>query len=144
MFNGCSSLESLPDISNWNTNNIINISYLFSYCSSLKLLPDISKWNLSNVRYFSNIFNGCSLLKSLPDKYSILEQLRNKKCIFIVSFIPHFDISGISSNEEHPSNILEISLALDKFQFEISGNFFNDLQLPNKKAHIIYITCTPF
>jgi hypothetical protein len=38
----------------------------------------------------------------------------------------HFDISGNSSNEEHPPNIPEILLVLDKFHFEISGNDFND------------------
>ena len=35
MFSGCSSLLSLPDISNWNTKNITNMKFLFSGCSSL-------------------------------------------------------------------------------------------------------------
>ena len=46
MFLGCSSLKSLPDISNWDTKNVTDMSYMFSYCSSLKSLPDISKWTL--------------------------------------------------------------------------------------------------
>ena len=29
MFSNCESLTSLPDISNWNTNNIINMSLMF-------------------------------------------------------------------------------------------------------------------
>ena len=41
MFRGCSSLSSLPDISNWNTTNVNNMSYMFSWCSSLSSLP---KW----------------------------------------------------------------------------------------------------
>ena len=45
MFYKCSSLSSLPDISNWNTNNITNMSNMFEGCSSLSSLPDISKWN---------------------------------------------------------------------------------------------------
>ena len=40
LFNGCSLLESLPDISKWNINNVTNISSLFRNCSSLKSLPD--------------------------------------------------------------------------------------------------------
>ena len=32
LFCGCSSLKKLPDISKWNTKNIINISYLFGAC----------------------------------------------------------------------------------------------------------------
>ena len=53
MLLGCSNLESVPDISKWNTNNINNMSFLFYECTSLKSLPDISKWNLSNVNDIS-------------------------------------------------------------------------------------------
>ena len=69
MFDGCSSLSSLPDISKWNTSNVKDMSYMFSGCSSLSSLPDISKWNVSNVNYMHYIymFSGCSSLSSLPD-----------------------------------------------------------------------------
>ena len=43
MFDGCSSLLSLPDISKWNTNNVTNMNYMFYACESLSSLPDISK-----------------------------------------------------------------------------------------------------
>ena len=46
VFNGCSSLISLPDISKWETRYVINMSDLFSGCNSLISLPDISKWNM--------------------------------------------------------------------------------------------------
>ena len=46
IFDGCSSLLSLPDISKWNTNNITDMSDMFYECSSLISLPDISKWIL--------------------------------------------------------------------------------------------------
>ena len=50
MFCECTSLiESLPDISKWNNNNITDRSFLFAGCSSLKSLPDISKWNTSHL-----------------------------------------------------------------------------------------------
>ena len=51
LFNGCSSLIYLDDISNWNINNINDngILGLFGECSSLKELPDISKWNINNI-----------------------------------------------------------------------------------------------
>ena len=67
MFNQCICLLSLPDISNWNTKNVINMRALFEYSISLSSLPDISKWNTSNVRDMSYMFNGCLDLKSLPD-----------------------------------------------------------------------------
>ena len=45
MFYGCKSLNSLPDISKWNTNKVTDMSGMFSECESLKSLPDISNWN---------------------------------------------------------------------------------------------------
>ena len=67
IFYGCSSLISLPDISKWNTNNLIYKGGLFGGCSSLISLPDISKWNTNNVINMSFMFYGCSSLNSLPD-----------------------------------------------------------------------------
>ena len=67
MFAYCSSLNSLSDISKWNTSNVNNMSYMFSSCSSLNSLPDISKWNTSNVNNMSGMFYNCSSLNSLPD-----------------------------------------------------------------------------
>ena len=49
MFSGCSSLLSLPDISNFNTSNVNNMYRMFYGCNSLISLPDISKWNTSNL-----------------------------------------------------------------------------------------------
>ena len=56
MFGECSSLESLPDISKWNTKNIEILGGLFNKCSSLKELPDISKWDISNAKDISLMF----------------------------------------------------------------------------------------
>ena len=66
MFNRCSSLLSLPDISKWNTENVTDMSFMFNKCISLLSLPDISNWNTNNVINMSNIFYGCSSLLSLP------------------------------------------------------------------------------
>ena len=96
MFHGCSSLKSVPDISNWNIDNLITIHsmfynctklisipdiskwtlgkkyflqlhYLFFNCSSLKSIPDISKWNTAKTTNLSCVFSGCSSLNSIPD-----------------------------------------------------------------------------
>ena len=67
MFGYCSSLKSLPDISNWNTKNVTNMSGMFSFCSSLTSLPAISKWETKNVTDMSYMFYNCKSLESLPD-----------------------------------------------------------------------------
>ena len=52
------SLVSLPDISKWDTKNVTNMSYIFSYCSSLVSLPDISKWEINKSLETENMFEG--------------------------------------------------------------------------------------
>ena len=56
LFSNKSRLSSLPDISNWNTNNVKDISNLFSNCSRLSSLPDISKWNINKNININNFF----------------------------------------------------------------------------------------
>ena len=63
----CLLLSSLPDISKWNTDNVIDMNSIFYNCSSLTSLPDISKWNTDNVTDMKNTFYFCSSLISLPD-----------------------------------------------------------------------------
>ena len=56
LFAECLSLKELPDISNWNINNISELGGLFYGCSSLKEFPDISKWNTNKIKNADYIF----------------------------------------------------------------------------------------
>ena len=67
VFSNCFSLKSLPDISKWNTENVIDFSCLFENCISLNKIPDISKWNTNKLKTINRIFYNCSSLISLPD-----------------------------------------------------------------------------
>ena len=67
MFNFCNSLNSLPDISKWNTKNVISMEGMFSNCESLKILPDISKWDIKNVNDMRGMFYYCESLNTFPD-----------------------------------------------------------------------------
>ena len=66
MFNECYSLKSV-NISNWNTENVLNMSHMFSGCNNLKDLVSISKLKTNNVINMSNMFNGCKKLFPFPD-----------------------------------------------------------------------------
>ena len=83
IFSECSSLLSLPDISNWNTFNVNDMRYMFSECSSLSSLPDISKWNTFNVKDMNFMFSECSSLSSLPD-------ISNGILLMFIILIVHF------------------------------------------------------
>ena len=67
MFKDCSSLISLPDISKWDTNIVINMKKMFAGCSSLISLPDISNWNLNYCTNINEIFDDCSKLNTFPN-----------------------------------------------------------------------------
>ena len=63
-------LKFLPDISNWNTSNVVNMSSLFHNCQYLGSLPEIGKWNISKVKDMSFMFHGCNKLAQLSYKLS--------------------------------------------------------------------------
>ena len=83
LFSGSSSLNSLPDISNWNTSSAMNMEEMFKNCSSLKSLPEISKWDITNAQKsngMKDMFDGCSDSLNIPDKFkNISEQLDDKE-----------------------------------------------------------------
>ena len=78
IFNG---INSVIDISNWNTSNITNMSYMFSdsyskidisnwdtsnvtnmshmFYNFHSIIPDISNWNISNVTNMNHMFYNC-------------------------------------------------------------------------------------
>ena len=66
MFEGCSSLKSLPDISNWKIDNVKKMENMFKGCKSIISFPDISKWDFSNVISLEGIFADCPQKISLP------------------------------------------------------------------------------
>ena len=63
MFSDCSALTSL-DLSNFNTAKVRDMSYMFFRCSALSSL-DLSNFNTAIVTNMSYMFNGCSALSSL-------------------------------------------------------------------------------
>ena len=69
MFSGCSSLNNLPDISKWDTKNVTNMGYMFYGCSSLSILPDISKWDIKNVTNIRSMFHGCKASLNIPNQF---------------------------------------------------------------------------
>ena len=54
-------------MSEFNTQNVIDLSYMFYGYSLLIFLSDISDWNTEKVINMSNMFNGCASLKFLSD-----------------------------------------------------------------------------
>ena len=76
MFSRCSSLTNI-DLSNFNTNNVTDMSCMFQYCSSLTNI-DLSNFNTNNVTELADMFDGCEKLHKnniIVDEENILEEL---------------------------------------------------------------------
>ena len=61
MFSGCSRLTSL-DVSNFNTENVTDMSYMFDGCSNLKTIYSSDKFIATDVNG-EDMFLGCTSLK---------------------------------------------------------------------------------
>ena len=83
LFYNCSSLIFIPNISNWKTNKMEDISLMFYNftCTLLISIPDIFKWNKHNLKFMSKLFYNCSSLMpfsaifelDIPSDYDISE-----------------------------------------------------------------------
>ena len=62
MFCGCSALKEL-NLSNFNTNNVTNMGYMFANYFKLKEL-NVSNFNPNNVSNMELMFYECSFLKN--------------------------------------------------------------------------------
>ena len=63
MFSECSALTTL-EVSNFDTKNVMEMSYMFGSCTKLKTL-DVSSFNTQNVTDMNWMFSYCSVLTTL-------------------------------------------------------------------------------
>ena len=64
MFCDCKLITKLPNISNWDTSNVTDVSYLFDGCSELKDISPIRNWNKNKIIDKTKMFNDCPKLKA--------------------------------------------------------------------------------
>ncbi|MGO5097164.1 BspA family leucine-rich repeat surface protein [Agathobaculum sp. LCP25S3_E8] len=55
---------TIPDVSNWDTSNVVGMSELFSGCEKLTSV-DLTKWKTDNVTSMYGMFKGCKALTEL-------------------------------------------------------------------------------
>ena len=147
LFLNCSNLISLPDISLWNTKNVINMAFMFGKLQNLLLLasffcklnvknypwlssfPFFSKSNYLYVQKIKEKLVNCINLKSLHDiSLSSLPDLSNWNLKNVNS------IKGMFNNCSNLFKIPDISKWNDKNIQEI-----NNLSIHFKKLFHFYI-----
>ena len=96
MFTGCSSLTSL-DLSSFNTENVEEMGAMFYGCSSLTSL-DVSSFNTSNLRMMYNMFAKCSSLTSLDLSGFNTEKVEEMGAVFEgCSSLTSLDLSNFNT-----------------------------------------------
>ena len=126
MFQGCKELEYL-DLSNFNTANVTDMSYMFNECSNLKQIKGITYFDTSNINNMSEIFSNCNKLE-YPDfpnfSGSNIENNTNKEIISLLigEVKKNFNLKN-PNNEENKTNFVNI-ISKDKI-VNISINYKN-------------------
>ena len=73
MFERCSNLEEISDISYWNLENVESSVGLFYLCKKLKDIPGIKKWNPIKLKSCSEMFFGCCFSLNKEQISQVLE-----------------------------------------------------------------------
>ena len=65
MFYDCESFNQ--DISDWDVSNVTNMNYMFYKCTNFN--TDISDWDVSNVKFLYDIFLYCNIEEKYKAKF---------------------------------------------------------------------------
>ena len=123
MFEECFELVYL-DLSNFNTSNVTNMSFMFNKCYKLKEIKGINNFNYEKVLNINEMFSDCLVLKnnnglisSLNKSIQKLEPVNQIKTLITVIFtssdqhIMNFPLSCFNTD---PFSLLEEKLLLEK------------------------------
>ena len=111
MFSDCSSLTSL-NLSNFNTNKVTNMAYMFCDCSSLVSL-ELKYFNTNNVKNMSYMFYNCSFLTSLNLSNFNTNNVTNMSWMFYdCSSLTSLNLSNFNTN--NVNNMSNMFVGLNK------------------------------
>ena len=138
MFYNCSSLTTL-DLSNFNTNNVSNMSRMFYYCSSLATL-NLNSFNTNNVSDMSYMFRYCLKLTTLDLSNFNTEKVKDMQYMFDqCKALESLDLSSFNTakietmcgmfNTCENLSLLDISSFNTKNVSDMSSMFVNCLKL---------------
>ncbi len=99
MFSNCSSLTSL-DVSNFNTSNVTDMNYMFAACESLASLELGDNFNTSNVTDMTSMFGACESLTSIDVSNFNTANVTNMGSMFSgCSGLTSLDVTGFDTSK---------------------------------------------
>lgn len=120
MFHRISSLKSV-DISNFNTEKITDMRYMFSDCTKLITLIGFENINTDNVENMSNMFYGCQNLSNFPNISSWnMNKVKDISKMFMnmgINNFPNLDKWDMPSVENMSGLFSQNNMAADNISF---------------------------
>jgi len=90
----------INNLSNFDTNNVINMSYMFCKCLSLKEI-NLSSFNTNNVEDMSYMFSECTLLNKLNLSSFNTNNVKDMSCMLHnCKSLKDLDLSSFETNDE--------------------------------------------
>ncbi|WP_419070265.1 BspA family leucine-rich repeat surface protein, partial [Slackia isoflavoniconvertens] len=124
LFKGFENLEEV-DISNLDTSQVRNISWMFYGCKSMTSL-DLSGLDLSGVVNYADMFRNCTALKSLILPNTNSSNATNMSCMFC----------GCSSLEELDLSSLDLAFMVDATSMFMGCCALYKIAMPKRLAFI--------
>ena len=131
MFSGCENLKSIDGMSNFNTSNVTDMSYMFSLCGQLQNL-DLSNFNTSKVTNMAQMFSNCQTLENLNLSNFVTNNVTDMNGMFIAcSKLRNLYISSFNT-----SNVTNMSYMFTSCQLLTSLNVasFNTISVTNMEG----------
>ncbi len=102
-FLNCSKLATIEGLDNLNTENVTDMTYMFSSCEALTKL-DVSSFNTQNVTKMNSMFSSCKALTTLDLSSLNTEKVTNMSFMFSYCYaLTTLDISNF--NTENVTNM---------------------------------------
>ena len=80
MFQLCNEIEYL-DLSNFNTSNVTNMSYMFNECHKVKEIKGLNKFNTRKVTDMKAMFQACNVLEYLDLSNFNTDNVTDMECM---------------------------------------------------------------
>ena len=105
MFNECIKLKEIKGLDKLNTSNVTNMQSMFQTCNELECL-DLSNFNTSNVNNMSFMFNECKKLKEI---HGINKFITNNVTTMSTMFQECSELEYLDLSNFNTSNVTDMS-----------------------------------
>jgi surface protein len=99
MFRGCSQIEQIPYIQNWDVSKVTNMSYLFSEATLFN--QPLNNWDVSNVTNMSHIFFDASLFNQPLNNWDVSNVTNMSNMFYLASAfnqpINNWDVRNVTN-----------------------------------------------